>query len=166
MNNKAYLIAIGGIAAIAAVHPAAAQSTDTVAVSATVTQNCVINASALAFGDVNTLSGAAVDASGTIDVTCTSETPWTASADAGQTEGATLGARKLLNGTNELSYALYADAARTSLWGDGVAEASTTLADVGTGSSQVKTFYGRIAASQTSAPAGVYNDTVTVTVAY
>lgn len=168
MNKKLYMTALAAAVGVVAIaQPAAASThTDTIAVSATVTENCVISASPLAFDDVNTLSGQAVDGSGTIDVTCTNETPWTVSADAGQAQGATFGARKLVNGLNQLSYALYTNSARTTVWGDGVAGASATIGDTGTGSLQQKAFYGRVAASQTSAPAGAYADTVTVTVSY
>ena len=168
MKTTFRLIAVGSVvvASAAIAQPAVASDTDTIAVSATVTKNCIIDASALAFDDVNTLSGQPVDAAGTIDVTCTNETPWTASANAGQAKGATFGERKLMSGENELNYALYTNSARTTLWGDGETEGSGTLGDTGSGSSQQKTFYGRIAANQTSAPAGVYNDTVTVTVSY
>ena len=166
MNNKLYMTALAtaAVGVVAIAQPAAASThTDTIAVSATVTENCVISASALAFGDVNTLSGQAVDGSGTIDVTCTNETPWAVSADAGQAEGASFGERKLVNGSDQLSYALYTDEARTNVWGEGE---GATIGDTGTGSSQEKTFYGRVAANQTSAPAGAYSDTVTVTVSY
>ena len=164
MTNKLRLIALAGIVgSFAAAQPTLAQ-TATIDVSANVTKSCIINSEGLAFGDVSTLSGQAVDGAGTIDVTCTSGTPWTVSADGGKTTGKT-GGRTLQNGENALSYELYTDSARSTVWGTGVA-GTGTLGDTGTGSSQVKTFYGRIPEGQTSAPAGVYTDTVTATVTY
>lgn len=168
MNNKACFMVLGVVAAVSlSAQPAAAQSqTGTIAVSATVTNNCTIDSSPLAFGDVNTLSGQPVDGAGSISVTCTSQTPWAVSADVGQGASATFAERKMINGANELSYSLFTDSARTTVWGDGVDGVTGTLAGTGSGLTQVTNFYGRIAAGQTAAPSGTYADTVTVTVTY
>ena len=77
----------------------------------------------------------------------------------------------LSSGMNTLSYNLYADAGRTSVWGDGtggsVAVESSVLLDVlGWAPTQSFTVYGRIGAGQTGAVPGSYADTVSVTVTY
>jgi spore coat protein U-like protein len=65
--------------------------------------------------------------------------------------------RQLSNGTDVLSYALYSDSARTTVWG-GTGVAAPTP----TGTAQTSTVYGRIAAGQNK-PVGEYADTVTAT---
>ncbi len=147
--------------------PAYATDTgDSLDVNATVTANCTVSTSAVAFGNVDVTSGQAVEGTGSISVTCTSATPWTAKADVGAGSGADHTIRKMANGANLLNYSLFTDSARTQVWGDGVVAETATLADTGTGTAQTKTVYGRIPAGQTGLPAGAYADTVQVTVTY
>lgn len=155
-------------AALTAAQPAlAATAGSTLDVSATVTANCVVSTTALAFGNVDVTGGSNVDGTGGLSVTCTKDTGWTATADEGGSTGATLATRKLTDGTNFLNYALYTDSARTTVWGDGTtAGADGTFTGIGTGSAQASTIYGRIPSGQTSLPAGDYSDTVNVTVTY
>ena len=79
---------------------------------------------------------------------------------------ADLATRKMTSGANLLNYKLFTDSARTQIWGDGVEGETVMFADTGTGTAQSNTVYGLIPASQTGAPAGVYEDTVSVTVRY
>ena len=146
------------VLAVAGAQPAmAATATGSLSTSATVTSNCVVSTTAVAFGDVT----------GGLSVTCTSGTAWTATADAGAGTGASLATRKMTKGTDLLNYVLYTDSARTSVWGDGVTAGATgTFTGTGTGSPQASTIYGRVPSGQTSLPAGAYSDTVTVTVTY
>jgi spore coat protein U-like protein len=72
----------------------------------------------------------------------------------------------MANGANLLSYGLYTDGARTSLWGDGIDASSATISGTGSGAAQENIIYGRVASGQTSLPAGSYDDTVAVTVTY
>jgi len=134
-------------------------------VSATVTQNCTVSTTALGFGNVNTLSASNVDGTGGLSVTCTSGTGWTASADAGSGSGATFASRRMTAGSDLLSYSLYTDAARSTVWGDG-AGSTGTFTGTGSGSGQAVTVYGRVPSGQTSAPAGAYSDVVAVTITY
>ena len=85
---------------------AAASTSDTLDVSATVTSNCTVTAGAVAFGNVDVTTGAALDGTGTISVTCTSGTPWAAAADSGAGTGSTLATRKMANGADLIDYAL------------------------------------------------------------
>ena len=146
---------------------ASTTATSTLGVSATVTSNCVVSTTAVAFGNVDVTSGSNVDGTGGISVTCTSATGWSASADAGGGTSATLATRQMVDGSsNLLNYVLYTDSARSSIWGDGTGGTTATIDDTGTGSAQAKTIYARVPSGQTSLPAGSYADTVTVTVTY
>lgn len=137
----------------------------TLNVSATVTANCTVTSSPLAFPNVNTLSGANVDGTGGLSISCTNGTPWSASSGVGAGTGASYGSRRMTAGANQLSYNLYTDAARSTVWGD---DSGTTdlIGGTGTGLAQAVTIYGRVGLGQTSVPAGNYTDTVSVTVTY
>lgn len=152
--------------AIVAAAPASAQTaTSTMAVGATVTNNCVVTTTPITLGNIDATSTAARDATGAIAVTCTNGAAWSAAADAGQTAGATPGARQMTNGTDLLNYALYSDTTRTTLWGDGTAGTSA-ITDTGTGVVQNKTIYASVLPGQTSAHIGTYTDQINVTVTY
>src|SRR3546814_19864575 len=122
MNSRvARSAAILALLPAAAAQPASAATTDTLDVSATVTSNCNVSAGTVAFGDVDVTTGAAVDGTGTISVTCTSGTAWSAAADAGAGTGASLATRQMAHGASLLHYALYTDSDRTDSWGAGAA---------------------------------------------
>jgi len=143
----------------------AATVSGTLNVNATVTANCTVSTSALAFGPVNTISGSNVDAAGGISVTCTNGTAWSASAGVGAGSGASFAGRRMTSGANLLNYNLYTSGAYTTVWGDGTASTGL-LSGTGTGSVQAVSVFGRVASGQTSVPAGSYADTVAVTVTY
>ncbi len=153
-------------AAFAAAPAFAADAGSSLEVNATVTANCTVSTSPVAFGDVDVTSGQAVHGAGSVSVTCTNGTAWTAAADAGAGSGADLASRKMANGANLLNYSLFTDSARTQVWGDGIEGATATFSDTGTGTAQTKTVYGLITGGQTGVPAGGYADTVQVTVSY
>jgi len=167
-SRQLRFVSLAGLMAVAvSAQPAlAAVTSSTMAVDATVTANCTVSTTALAFGNVNVTSGSNVDNTGGISVLCTNGTAWAASANAGLGTGASLATRKMANGTNLLNYALYTESTRTSVWGDGVGGTTATISGTGNGSAQASTIYGRVASGQTSLPAGSYADTVTVTVTY
>jgi spore coat protein U-like protein len=154
------------ITAVSAQPALATTATSDLDVSATVTSNCTVSTTPIAFGDVDVTAGTDVDATGGISVTCTNGTAWAASADAGQGTGASLTTRKMANGSDLLNYVLYTDSSRTTVWGDGAGGSTATISDTGTGTAQDSTIYGRGPSGQTSVPAGSYADTVTVTVTY
>lgn len=140
---------------------AAATATTTFGVSATVQATCTVSASPLAF---NTYTGSQVDATTTMEVTCTNTTEYDVGSNAGGGSGATVSARKMTDaGTNTLGYALFSNAGRTANWGNTVD--TDTVAATGNGSAQTHTVYARIAGAQYVTP-GTYNDTITVTVTY
>ena len=160
-------LAVGvGACAIAFATPASADSRGTgLGVSANVKANCSIVANPVAFGDIDTLNAAAVLGAGSVDVTCTNGTGWTATADVGGGSGATFAARRMTFSGNTLSYTLYRDSARTQIWGDGT-NSTFTVTGSGSGAQQRFDVYGRMPGGQSSAPAGLYTDTVNVTITY
>lgn len=141
----------------------AATTTTTFTVQMTITASCIINsASTLNFGSSGVIA-ANVDQTSTIQVQCTNTTPYNIGLDAGLGSGATVAARKMTNSGNTITYSLYSDAGRATVWGNMIG--TNTVASTGTGSAQSFTVYGRVPAQSTPAPA-VYTDTITVTVTY
>lgn len=141
----------------------ASSTTSTFTVQVTVTSSCVINsASTLNFGSQGVLT-AAVDNTSTLQVQCTNTTPYNIGLDAGAGSGATVAARKMTNGSATVTYSLYTDAGRATVWGNTVG--TDAVAATGNGASQTYTVYGRVPA-QTTPAAATYTDTVTLTVTY
>ncbi len=136
----------------------AATVTSTLAVSATVNTVCVVNSvGAMAFG---AYTGVAVTSSSTLNYTCSNSLPVQISFDKG-VNGASTAARLMKNASSTLSYQLYSDAARTTVWDDSTNKISVT----GSGASATQTIYGQIPAGQYPT-AGAYTDTVTITFTY
>lgn len=133
--------------------------------SATVTANCTVSTSALAFGNVDSTSASDVDAAGGLSITCTNGSAWTASAGVGSGSGASYADRRMTSGANLLNYNIYTSAARTVVWGDGTGS-TATIGGTGSGSAQAVTVYGRVAGGQNTVPIGSYADTVAVTITY
>jgi spore coat protein U-like protein len=73
----------------------------------------------------------------------------------------------MIFGSSHLNYNLYLDSAYTQIWGDGTGGTVTKSDNIGglLGSSISYTVYGRLPGGQ-NVPAGVYSDTVFVTVIY
>src|SRR3954469_7984535 len=138
---RALVFAVATACALSAVANAGSTTT-TFTSQITVTAACAINAaSSLNFGTQGMLA-ANVDQTSTIQVQCTNTTPYTIGLDAGVGSGATVAARKLTSGSNTVNYALYSDAAHTTVWGNTVS--SDSVAATGTGSAQSFTVYGRV----------------------
>jgi spore coat protein U-like protein len=124
----------------------------------------VASVSPVAFGGYDVFDAAPVDSTGSITLECTDVTQDDAvrvSLEPGG--GGTFAGRRLIAGAFALAYQLYLDAARHTVWGDGTggttaygplpaSEGTTTL-----------TIFGRVPAGQ-DVGAGVYGDTITVTV--
>jgi len=152
---------------------AAATTSASIPVSATIgsVAACTISAPALVFGAFSSLA-APVDASSSVTVSCTGASTLlaiTVSMNAGTTPGATVASRLLQNiaVSSTLGYAIYTDAARTQLWGDGT---SGTVAEQGAlplGINAISLIaYGRIPAGQTIGAAGAFADSVTMTLTF
>ncbi|HET9963006.1 MAG TPA: spore coat U domain-containing protein, partial [Nitrospiraceae bacterium] len=131
-------------------------------------QSCTFSVSSVNFGNVDTLSGAAVDVTGTVNVTCSSglltniRVCLNINAGSG---GATSGVRHMRNAANApLNFNFYQDAARVTPWGsreqpalgNPVALNFTQL--LGT-VSQSRTIYARVLGNQQSTATGLYTST-------
>lgn len=140
----------------------AATATGAVVVSATVLSHCIILATPMVFGNYG---NSTTDAASSIAVTCTVGTEWTLALDAGIGANASVASRKMIGplSQSQLSYSLYSDAARSSVWGN--TAGTNTVAGVGTGLPDLKDVYGRIPEKQYAAT-GIYADTVTATLTY
>ena len=131
---------------------------------------CSVTAS-LAFGSFNPLPGQLADTAGTISVTCTGNVndsaTYTIAIDAGL---GSFAERKMVFGSNFLTYNLYRDSGCTQVWGDGITGSTYAVADSMTLSSSSNTknyvVYGRIASGQNTASAGNYGDSLVVTLTY
>jgi spore coat protein U-like protein len=141
-----------------------ATATSTLSVSATVLTACIVATTPVAFGNYNPTAGSATNNTGTVAVTCTSGAPYNVLLDPGAATGATVTTRKMKDATTDLlPYTLYRDSARTLNWGQTIA--TDTLSGTGSGVIQTLTVYGSVPAGA-AVPAGVYSDTVNVTVNY
>ncbi len=168
-TRKAKPLVLLAIAAAALCMSQTSMATDVtgiVSVSASVTPDCAVGTSTLAFGSASsaTIQAGNVDATGTVSVNCTAGVGYTIKLDVGAGAGATFASRKMTSGANLLNYSIYDSAGRTSVWGDGTG-ATVTVASTGTGAAQSISAYGRIFGAQTPPP-GTYTDTVNVTVSY
>ncbi|ESZ69607.1 MULTISPECIES: spore coat protein U domain-containing protein [unclassified Mesorhizobium] len=134
----------------------------TFTINATVAANCLVTTQNIDFGSKGVLTANA-DATGQVSVTCTPSTAYTVSLNGGTT-GGTPTNRKMSKGAERVTYGLYKDAARSQPWGDAGTPGST-VAGTGTGTAQALTVYGRVP-PQTTPSAGVYTDTVVVTITY
>ncbi len=131
--------------------------------------SCTASASGVAFGTYDPFSATPTNSSGSVTVDCTLSIALSGSFDIALSTGSsgTYNARTMTNGGANLSYNLYTSAAQTQVWGDGTGSSATvnqTFSALLTVSKTVQV-YGEIPAGQ-NVPAGVYADTIMVTVTY
>lgn len=144
--------------------------TDLASNTATVSASCSTPTTAtLSFGTYSPLANTTVDGTTTISVKCTNTTP-ISSVALSKGYGA-INARTMqlsTDPTKTLSYGLYLDSNRSTLWGDGTFSTSmkTGLTGAGLATDVSMTVYGRIFSGQQTAKPGSYSDTITVTVTY
>ena len=124
--------------------------------------NCTISTTSTAFGTYNVFATAPTDSTGTIVIRCAGGKDIALSINRGSSETFE---RRLVNGTEELRYNLYLDAARTQVWGDGTSGTEVRIEDPPNNADVPLTIYGRIPAGQDVA-SGAYVDTVTVSINY
>lgn len=129
-------------------------------VQANVLPNCRVTAQNINFGSHGVLDSA-VDAGGGLGITCTGGTAYSVGLNNGQT-GTGPTARRMTLGNQAITYGLYKDSARSVPWGNSGGQLVTGS---GAGAVQNIPVYGRVPAQQTPR-AGVYTDTVVVTVTY
>ena len=95
-------------------YASATTTTSTFQSQVTIVASCtILNAANLDFGS-NGILTANVDQTNSIQVQCTSSTPYDIGLDAGTASGATVTTRKMTNGANTVSYSLYSDSGRTT----------------------------------------------------
>lgn len=142
----------------------AAVATGNMTVRITITAECKVQtASDLDFGSKGVID-ANVEQTSTIGVQCTSGQTYNVGLSAGAGSGATYAVRKMTGpAAATVNYTLYRDAARTLVWGETIN--TDTVAGTGNGNVQNLTVYGRVP-SQATPAAGVYTDTVAITVTY
>ena len=138
--------------------------TNTMPVQITIQDACnvsTVNPTTLDFGTQGPLV-ANVDQTSTITLTCTTGALYDVGLDDGG-GNAGIGARRMINGAEDVGYQLYSNAGRTVVWGESIG--TDTVTGTGNGLAQTLTVYGRVP-PQTTPPANVYNDSVTVSVTY
>lgn len=133
---------------------------------------CSIDAQPMSFGNYNPLSGSNVDAAGDVSVTCGALVAGVSISYVITLSPGTSGnqlARTMSSGGNTLSYNLYTNNTRTTVWGDGSGGTGTrsnsyllTLILPRTDHFAV---YGRIPGGQ-NAHIGSYSDTIVATVIF
>lgn len=142
----------------------AANQTASLTVSATVSNNCTVSTSALAFAPYDPVvnnATANLDGTGTVTVACTKGAAPTIGLGTGSSASGSQ--RRLSDGAgNYLLYDMFKDSGRSTSWtGSGGGMLTTTAATSKT--ARDFTVYGRVAANQ-DVPAGSYSDTIVATV--
>ena len=128
---------------------------------------CSVSTTGLSFGNYDVLAPAATISTSSIAITCNKNANVTISIGASPTSGGFNPRQmRLVSGTDLLNYNLYTDAGGTTIWGDGTAGTSTVPGKFKKAQGQLNvTIYGTIPALQ-NISAGLYNETVTVTIVW
>lgn len=167
MNYYRQLAMTGGLlaAALYSTH-AAGQATSQFNVTASVVDSCSVSANDLAFGNVEPVNNLNIDAVGSVTVTCSLGTTYSVLLDAGNNSSdGSVSTRRMNDGsTNYLSYQIYSDALRSSVWGE--SSGTDDVTGIGTGLGVPLVVYGRIPSGQQETQTGSYTDTIDVTVNY
>lgn len=126
-------------------------------------QACTISATSVNFGPYNVFNGANVDSTGTVTYRCNGSAH---NISVGLTQGtsATFNPRQMQKGGEVLTYNLFLDASRTTIWGD--ATSGTSVYQIGNPPNNTNvnlTVYGRVPAGQ-DVSAGPFSDTVTAVI--
>lgn len=157
--TRASLLALAVVASLTAGNAFAATATDTFDVSITIANDCTV-----AVTDMDFLTQTDLTASHTATsdgtVTCTGSSAWTVDLSAGGSGDAT--AREMDNGTDQIVYNLYRDAAHLEVHGDGTGGTF----NVAGSSDGTFTVYGQTDANQNPKSNGLYTDTITATVTF
>jgi len=166
--KRILIAACAALAALVALRSArAATAQSTLTVNATVPAICIITPATLNFGTydpvgVNAAPSANLDATATVTVACTKGSNYWLGLNTGaNASGATR--RMKANAADYLTYELYQDSGRTTVWGNttGTAPAAVTAGTTGV---ITLTVYGRVAGGQTTTPSGAFTDTVQSTI--
>jgi len=157
--SLAALVLVAG--ALAARPAAAATTTGTMSVRASVELNCRITASAMEFGTYTAGRATDLDANGSVTFAGCNGADLSLALDGGSSND--IGNRTMRSaGGQTLRYQLYRNAARSSVAGRGTQQITATAAASGSGSLVI---YGRIFAGQ-SVPPGAYSDTINLVLTF
>ena len=151
------------LASLAFLFPAAAQA-----------GTCTISATGVSFGTYIPSNASPTDITGTVTVTCSSTINETISYEIalnpGVNSGSSFSNRRMTNGATFLSYQLYTNSTRTTVWGDGTGGTSTVTdrfrCNRCTNRKENYTDYGRLPGLQWNAAPGFYGDTITAMVTF
>lgn len=159
----------------------AATATGNLQVKITITKECQVNAgtggagggdAVLDFGSHGVLNSnvdgqTATSGTGSVQVQCTNGTAYQIGLNAGTNPSAPgdVNTRRMKTGTEFVSYQLYQDSARTTVWGNTTGAGGNVVSKTADGTVQSTQVFGRVP-PQVTPSAGVYTDTVTVTVTY
>jgi spore coat protein U-like protein len=151
--------ALTGVAVIIGVLVASDRSAQAAPPSAA----CTISTTSVIFGSYNVFNGTPLDSTGTVTYQCNPQTQSiTISLSKGQSS--TYTPRRMNQGAEVLTYDLYTNAGRTSIWGDGTGGTSVYTDGNPPKNANVNvTIYGRVPAAQ-DVSAGSYSDTVSATI--
>lgn len=160
--------ALGLAVASGAAHAQTSPQTDNFDVLITINAACTITTAVadLNFG-TETLLATDVDNQTTFDVQCSTGAAYSMDLNGGSNLSA--GTRRMRLGAtgNYISYDLYSDSGRTTLWGTAVTGGSVvTPAGGGTGTAVTHTIYGRVPGVATAPAPGSYTDTVQLSVTF
>ncbi|WP_321790502.1 spore coat U domain-containing protein [Burkholderia pyrrocinia] len=131
--------------------------------TATVVNNCNINATNVAFPATGVLASA-LTASGSISARCTNGDAFEIALNGGSSGNVAARTMQRAGGGGSVGYQLYQDSGLTKPWGDGTGGTSMATG-TGSGFAQALAVYGRVPAQATPAP-GDYSDTITATISF
>jgi spore coat protein U-like protein len=164
MNRTARIALVFGGVVLGMAAPAFAQTaTANLNISASVNKTCTITTTPVAFGiydPVVTNASTPLDATGTVVVTCTKGAG--TRIDLGNGGNFLAGARRMAGGSDFLTYELYSDTGRTTVWGSGTTNGNT-IGAAPSKAARTVTVYGRVGAGQ-DVSAASYTDTVVATI--
>jgi spore coat protein U-like protein len=126
---------------------------------------CTISTTPLVFGAYNVFAVTPLDSTGSVTFRCgNQDKDVVITLDRGGAP--TFNPRWMLNGSEQLTYNLYLDAARTAIWGDGTGGSQTfSTFNPQNNRDVVVPIYGRIPAGQ-DVRAGTYTNSITATIQF
>jgi spore coat protein U-like protein len=164
--RKIGAVAVALLLLVSAREARSGSATSTLNVSMSVTNNCTISTTAVAFGAYDPVAANAsspLDGTGSVIIACTKNTSATIGLDLGGSPSGSQ--RRMTTGGGSPSFAdyeVYQDSGRTTVWGN---SGAGLLSPSAAPSKAPRTFtvYGRVAAGQ-DIPPGSYTDAVVATV--
>ncbi len=138
-------------------------ATTALVVSSNAMAACTISTTPVNFGNYNAFNPAPVDSTGSVTYACqSSDKDITISLDRGG--ASTFNPRRMLKGSEALSYNLFLDAARTVIWGDGTGGTQIYFdSNRPPRPSVTVTIHSRIPPGQ-DVTVGTYTNTITATI--